>query len=480
MRAKLNRFTKFTNSLLPHETHYLLSIQVFEDEKKRSILERVDYNCRNIDQFTPYDTTLDKRKYTNLKNWIIDRLKAIDVDEQFEWMSYLERQITIDAITAEEEKKLLKAIRKYEHPHFFFTKFYQLVRDYRHFLLIRMRYEDHALASQFLERYREAYETSKRINEQIHQASLDIIKQYSGNSTESIQWEDWLTEVFYDETIDGLNRYLALVRIIFIDLNYGKFEKLKEKFDYIDELFKQGKYYSKRLLSNYYSNRLLLHTKFQELDEAAYYGYLSIRKKTHDYIFYVSNLCAVLLRQQKNKEALDLMQKAVPEMRKSTNFHNKIGFVAFHVKSLNANELYKNAENYAKSFLLAYRKEILQYRWHIFFTTYLETLLFQKKYVKILQTIRKNQLLDRDRKYQQKVGYLPSIPWYHAIARYREGELSWEELSEKISADIRTIAEEPGKKLLLKDLLGLLKSFLGNHYVVLQSKLEQLEPQLPL
>ena len=480
MRTKLKRFTEFANSLLPHETHYLLSIQNFEDEKKLAILERIDHNCRHIDQFTPYDPDLDKRKYTNLKNWIIDRLKAIDVDEQFEWLSYLERQITIDAISPEEEKKLLKAIRKYEHPPFFFTKFFEVVQLYRHFLLIRMRYDDHALASSFIKRYQEAYKESKKINDQIHEASFDIVRQYSGKNTESIQWEEWLTEVFYNEQTDGLNRYFALVRLIFICLNYGKFDKLKEKFAYIDELFKKGKYYSRRLLINYYSNRLLLHTKFLELDKAAYYGYLSIRKKTHDYIFYINNLCAILLRQKKYKEALDLMQQAAPEMRQSTNFHSKIGFVSFHVKCLYANGMLLNAENHAESFLLAYRKEVLRYRWHIFFTTYLEALLAQKKYIKVLRTVRKNQLLDRDKKYQKSAGYIPSIPWYYLIAGYKEGETPWETLTDRIIRDIQEISNQPNKKVLLGELIASLKFFLGKDYVILQSKLETLQPALPL
>ena len=187
MREKLNKFTEFANSLLPHETQYLLTVQSFEDDKKLSILKQIDQNCRQIDQFTAYDTTLDKRKYTNLKNWIVNHLRAIDVDEQFEWMSFLERQITTDAITAAEEKKLLRAIRNYEHPHFYFIKFYQLVKVYRQFLLIRMRYEEYNLVNDFLNRYQEAYQTSTHINEQIHQASLDVVRQYSGGSTESIQ-----------------------------------------------------------------------------------------------------------------------------------------------------------------------------------------------------------------------------------------------------------------------------------------------------
>lgn len=473
MRQKLKRFTEFADSLLPHETQYLLAIQNFEDKKKLSILERVDNNCRRIKHFTPYDTTLDKRKYTNLKNWITERLKAIDVDEHFEWMSYLERQITIDAITPEEEKKLLKAIKKYEHPHFFFTKFFELVQHYRHFLLIRMRFRDHELASNFVAQYQEAYNTSKKINEQLHQAGIDVVRQYADNNTESIQWEDWMTEVFYDNQVDGLNRYMALIRLFFIGLNYGRFDRLKEKLDYIDELFKQGKYYSKRLLINYYSNRLLLHTKFKELDKAAYFGYLSIRQKTHDHILYVNNLCAILLRQKRNKEALELMQQSTHEMRKSKNFYNKIGFVSFHVKCLNANGLYRNAENQAESFLLAYRKEVLQYRWHIFFTTYLETLLFQKKYIKAIRTIRKNHLLDLDKKYQKKPEYIPSIPWYYLIATFKEGEISWDQMSKRIVNGVERLQTLGNKEMMLTDLMGLLKMFLENDYPVLRSKLEQ-------
>ncbi|MDV7393057.1 hypothetical protein RZS08_16920, partial [Arthrospira platensis SPKY1] len=133
MRSKLQKFTDFTNALLPHETAYLLSIQQFEDEKRLEILEQVDYNCRQIQQFTPYDENLDKRKYSNLKAWITERLHAIDVDAQFEWMSDLERKIMTDSILPEEEKQLLKAIRHYEHPSFYFFKFYELVKHYRHF-----------------------------------------------------------------------------------------------------------------------------------------------------------------------------------------------------------------------------------------------------------------------------------------------------------------------------------------------------------
>ena len=108
MRAKLQKFTDFANKLLPHETSFLLATQQLEDQVKLQILEQIHYNCQHIHQFTPYDTSIDKRKYSHLKNWINKRLTAIDIDANYEWMSRLEQKILLDQINQKEEKQLLK------------------------------------------------------------------------------------------------------------------------------------------------------------------------------------------------------------------------------------------------------------------------------------------------------------------------------------------------------------------------------------
>ncbi len=41
MRSKLQKFTEFANTLLPHETAYLLEIQQFDDKAKLAILQRM-------------------------------------------------------------------------------------------------------------------------------------------------------------------------------------------------------------------------------------------------------------------------------------------------------------------------------------------------------------------------------------------------------------------------------------------------------
>lgn len=458
MRSKLQKFNDFAQSLLPHETSYLLDIQQFEDEKRLEILRQIDHNCRNIHQFTPFDEELDKRKFSNLKTWITERLAAIDVDAHFEWMSGLEHKIMTDSILPEEEKQLLREIRHFKHPSFYFVKFFELVVHYRHFLLIRLRYADHELANEFIKRYDPMYQHSLMTNEKLHQATLDIVNQYAGDNSESIQWERWLSDVFYDEKLDGHNRYLALVRLIFIGFNYRNFEPLLEKFNYLDELFRQGRYYSKRLLLNYYSNSLLLYSKFQDFDKAAYYGYLSLRSKNHDFLFYATNLAAVLLRQEKKEEALRVMKEAYPEMKVTPNFHAKVGFVAFFIKCLNKNERYKNAENYANSFLRAYKKEIFEYRWHIFFTAFLETLLALKDYKKMIRLIRQNRLLELEKKYKSRANYLPTLLWYNAVAEYKEMTLDEESLYQLMAEQIKTLKDHPDRAPQVADLLQELKS----------------------
>lgn len=420
---QLQKFTEFANQLLPHETSYLLSVQQFEDSQKLDILKLLDYNCRNIGQFTPYDTGIDKRKYSHLKNWIRDRLLEIDVDHNYKWMLELEKKIMSDAIGWQEEKALLKAIRNYKHPAFYFSKFYELLLLYRHFVLIRLRYLDYEEVNTFLENYKADYEFSRQIGDRLNRATNDIVRQYSGGATTSAKWESWLEEVFFDEKVEGIKRHMALIRLTFISFNYRKYDMLREKYDYLDQQLCEGRYYSKRLLVNYYINRLLLHSRFREYEKAAFFGYLSIREKTHDYILYVNNLCSVLLKLNRYQQALELMRQAAPEMRDTQNMFNRVSFVAYYMGSLNKNGMYRNAEGYGETFLRAYGKDVVAHRWHLFFSHYFEALLNLGNFDKILKTIKKFDLLQKDRAFQNKPGYQPNIPvaWY--IAQYKEGNL---------------------------------------------------------
>lgn len=428
MRTKLKIFTEFVNNLLPHETRYLLSIQQMTDPVKLKILQQVDENCQSSQQTIPYNTAIDKRKYSHLKNWITKQLKAIDVDEEFAWMCELERKIHWDNINHQEEEKLLKFIRNYSPPIFNFSKFYELVRHYRQFLLIRLRYADYQFVDTFLHQYQSVYERSQLVGQQLHQATQDIIQHYAENSNESIQWEQWLSDVFYDEDLDGFNRYMALIRLIFIAFNYNKYTRIQEMFDSLDQSFSVGRYYSKRLLLNYYNNRLLLHTRLNEPDLAEYYGKLSIRGRNYDYILYVNNLCNVLLQSGKVDESWQILRQALPALKTTHNYHSRIGFVALYIKTLIMQGELEKARSYGEINLKAYEKEILRYRWHRFFASYLECLLLLGRYSEVLTLVNKYDLLEKEKKYKSRSHYLPSISIYSLLAKYQLGELNFSKL----------------------------------------------------
>lgn len=433
MKQKLRKFQEFADGLLPHETGWLVQVHQFTDPEKIAILERLDHNSRLIHQPLAFDELIDKRKYSYIISWVGERLATIDVDFQFRQLVHLEEQIATDAVQPEEERQLSRILKETDHRSYNFTKIYELARLYRHFLLIRMRYRQDQEVDEFLHKYRAQYDHSRDISDKIHYATQDIVKQYAGSPAESIQWERWLTDVFSDEQMDGTNRYMALVRLTFLYFNYKQFGPLREKFDAYDALLTRGIYYSRRLLINYYSNRLLLHNFCSEYDQAIWYGYLSIRERNTDYIHYVNTLSGVLLRQQLHEQALTVMRKAYPELKATLSFHNRLVFVAFYLRGLHANGLLTNAENYAESFLRAYSQEIFDHRWHLFFTVFFDILLHRDKTARLVRLARKYRVVQREKEQAERSGTHPYILWQYTLAAYIEMKITRARLEEVVA-----------------------------------------------
>lgn len=479
MRTKLHAFAAFAATLLPHETAYLLSVQNFRDQERLDILKRMHDNCLHIHQPAAFEETFDKRKYSTLKKWAAGKLQELDADVQFEWMNDMERKIVTDSIHPEEERTLLRALRRAKPTDYFFAKLYDLAQQFRHFLLIRMRLKEHKQADKFLKDHRGDWERSKNTFEKLHEATEDIVGQYTGGARESDQWEKWLSAVFYDDTLDGQNRYFAFVRLIFVQLNYGNLSALLEKFDYQDQVFARGVYYSKRLLLNYYSQRLLLHSKLKDYEKAEYYGNLSIRGRNSDYLFYINNLVAVLLRSKKYKQALELMKSAHHEAKTTRNVYNRIGFVAFYMRCLILNGQFKSAESFGASYLKAYAKEILEYRWHLFFTNYLSALFHLGKNARLLTIARRYDLLHRDHQYKRNKpsSYLPFIPWYCLLAEYIDTGKGLPGLSRDIQAYIAAQKPDNDRLPLVWEFLEEVKSIAPELQSIIINKSANRPPQ---
>ena len=474
-KIKLKKFTAFAKEILPHEADYLLSIQQFEDIQKVEILKRLQANAHHQQNQIHFNTSIDKRKYSSLMDWIQNRLDAIDVDKYFRWINEMDLKVTTDAITHEEERLLLRRIKHYLHPIHNFMKFFELVINYRHYLLIRLRHKEYHEANQFIENYQVQYTYSKEVNEKLHQATIDIINQFNDKKGDSRQWEDWLLGLFGDPHLDGFNRYMAVVRLTFLYFNSREFNKLKQVYDQLDTLLAQGTFYTRRILYNYYANRLMLHSKFDVLQQAEEYGYLSIRQKNSDHVQYLSNFSSILIRRGKIEEALNLLKESFAEVQKSTNFFHKIGFISFYIKCLNLNNQPQRGEMVADSFLRVYADDIMLQRWYSFFTAYIQALIRQEKYEKILHTFKKYNLIERDLEDQKKSIYLPTIRWYYEIALVKVGKMESKELVESIVQFSQAYLDDPHKTFILNQVLSELETYVPRSVIMAKTRLYKKE-----
>jgi hypothetical protein len=477
MKLKLVTFSDFANHLYPHEADYLVSIQNFDKGVNSQILNTLHSNCHNPIKTREYDKAIDKRSYSYVKSWIVKALDKADVDKFYEWLAFTEKQVMIDAITSEEEKEILAFIKTIKPSPYFFLRFYELLQYFRDYLLIRVRNQFYKPINNYLQKHEAAYHRSMEINIRLNQAAEEIIRQHETLDADPIHYSDFLQTTFNDSALDGYTRYRAVVRLTFLYYNYREFENLRVVYDELDKLFKTNVFYSKRILANYYSNRAMMHSKLNELALAEKFGFLSIRQKNSDYLFYLANLCGVLLRSGKYDKALKLMSSSIPELKKTNSFYNKIGFASFYTRTLVYNKMAKNAVSYATSFLDAYKKEIFETRWHLFFAAYLQALLSAEKYSRLLSVAKRYNLLTLEKKYIDKTVYMPVLLWYNEVALYMEGKQSKEKLEETITSSARMLLQNKYKAGRINELLDNLSACIPSEITVIRNRLLELKDE---
>lgn len=420
MKQKLAKFSAFAENLFPHEVYFLSKIQNFQTPENKEIFDIILYNLDHRNRPKSFDESIDKRKYSNLKKWMEERLTEADVDQQLIVIQQLEARVLLDQVDKRTEKEILKWLQNGDPSHYYFRRIYELAQHFEHFLLIRLRERTAERVGQYLDAHRSDFEYAQEVFNKLQQATADIISEYRNRTESHVGWEEFLSKVVYRDNIDGMNQYAAFVRLSLLYLNRGDYNHLHDLYQYIDQRFREGKYYSKRILANYYANRLLYLSRYSSLDEAEQYGYLSIKYKNADYLFYLTNLGAVLLRQGKSEVALKLLREAFPEMRQSASLHNKVGFIAFYIKCMVDIGRVSDAAEFASSFLKAYPKQVMGSRWHLFFVAYFRSLMIQEKYGRLLYLENKFKIAGLDRANRNSSSYLPTISWYISVARFIE------------------------------------------------------------
>lgn len=441
MRTKLSTFQEFTESLYPHEIEYLLSIQNFSKTINLEILRQIHTNSTSKNTIKPFDSNVDKRTYSYLKTWIQESLTKIDVDIFFEWLIEVEKRVLTDIISPADETEILIGIKQIKPSYYYFIRFYEFLQYYRDYLLVRNRTKQNTVVSEYLEKYKDNYLKSTQINHQLHLITTKIVNNLSYTKDELATTEALLQSIYYDEELDAYTRYRAIVRITIYFYNNREFEKQLVVYQHLDDLFKTPIFYSKRILANYYANRAMMHLKLNQLDLAEKYGFLSIKNKNSDYLFYLVNVCGVMLKQGRKEETLKLMRNSIPELKNTNNTYYKIGFASFYIKTLLINKKQEKAVEYATSYFEVYKKEIFEKRWHLFFCAYMGALVQSSKYSKVLSLSKRYKLVSMEKHRIDRADYLPTIQIYTLISEYLENKINSEKLINsvvKTSKDLMT------------------------------------------
>ncbi|RSK41887.1 hypothetical protein [Mangrovimonas spongiae] len=471
MKVKLKKFTEFSKTILPNEAKYLASQYKFTDDEKIEIINRLTTGAMAEKVMPSFDVDVDKRKYSYVKDWIVKKLTSIDVDKTAAWILDLKKKILLDAIASSEEKAFLNFLTNYKTVGYNFQIVYELAQEYKPYLLIRLRYKDHEIVANFLNQFEAHYKKAKNIQQNIYNATTEITSQYTKKENETKYWERWLLKVFKAEGIDGKNRYMAFITLAFLYTNYNESAKLKLLFDEIDGYFSSGYMYSRRLLSNYYASRVLMHSKENELDLAEYYAYLSIRQDNNDTLMYVNNLVAILLKNKKAEEASKVIDGYYSLYKESHNYHQKIGFYSYRVRVLNQLHQNKLAEDAAVTFLKQYKKEVLKHRWHHFFTSYFNVLIAQEKYSELLKIASKFDISKKEKERRSGHNYIPNISWSISLSRFIEGQINSSKLLEEIKAPMQGIEPTKSQRLILIQVIDTLSNNLPEAFLKLKSYL---------
>jgi tetratricopeptide (TPR) repeat protein len=424
---KLKKFIGFSDSLLPHEVLLLESSAHFQDTDRVSIFNTIKDNTLSKETKKQFDSSIDKRKYSHLMKWIEARLDDHCTDTYYKRLNDFDNKIKTDTLSSEEEKELLKLIKNYKRHHFHFIRFYEVIKNYLNFLLVRVRLNDYELINRFVHNYHDDYIRSKDISNRMTQATSEIVTDYHSNrlSQNSLKWSPWLKRLFDDESIDGFNHYQVLILLSYLALL--KSDLLQQTLEYYDKLENRlidGSYYSRKLLLNFYGNRQLILMKLHKYDDALYYGHLSIGKQGHDYIMYLNNYCFNLMKLGRPKEALKLLKDALPFVRQMTNKYNKSLFISSMVKCYNENGEFRKARQYAENQLTQFEVDILEHNWNKFFRTYLETLLNIGDYRHAKKIIKRYGLLEKENSELKVYTGYPYFKWIIALVDFKEGNTS--------------------------------------------------------
>ncbi len=459
MRAKLGKFRQFVSTLLPLEAELLNRVEQFEDQERKRILSTVYVQVTTGNSDIEFDESIDKRKYSDVLKWMQKRLEVLDVDAEYELITIAGLKIQRDEVTPELDRRIRQWLENIRHSSYNFIAFYELLQKYRQYLLIRMHFEPFERIDAYLSEYSNAFAVARKVSDRLHQSTREVVREYISGSESTSVTDRFLLDTFYDDTLDGNNRYAALVGYTFSMFNRKQYDRLALLYEHQQSLFASGAMYSKRLLLNFYSNYSVLYGHLGKGAEAIQYGYLSVKSKNNDYLHYVNNLAALLLRQNRPEECLELLRSAFPEGRNAPGFQQRLGMVTFYLLSLNRTGRFEESERFARNFFKGYKKEIFNHRWHLFISAWFQAMIQQEQFDRIILLAQRNNVIKKEKEFIQRAAYMPYIPVYYSIAAYRLGKVSRQQTRLALEELMSGIRFPEYKRKYISDLLDEIHAF---------------------
>ena len=194
-------------------------------------------------------------------------------------------------------------------------------------------------------------------------------------------------------------------------------------------------------------------------------------RTSSDYLFYMVNLCNVLIKQKKKEEAYKLMQSALSTLKQTGNYYYKIGFVSFYVRTLLEINKVNQAIEYASGFFDAFKNEIFEHRWHLFISNYLKALIHGKKYAKALSICRRYKLVTKEKQRMHRADYLPVIQYYSMVLEYQENQISKDKFLAALMKSSQEMMNNAYQTQRINDLLDEMHEYLPEEISELKRKI---------
>lgn len=349
------------------------------------------------------------------------KLHKIDVDAYYEWITKIDYQITTDAIPPEEQQRILREIQSFEPGWFHAASFYRTMQNYKRYLLIRYREKDYLIIKNFLEQYEIYYAQNEKIEKKIDDLSSKFVLPDSLVS-DSVEPADiaWLLETFNNDQISKKNRYQAIVAYNLYHIISRQITPMHAPMAALEKSLLKGDFYSRRILSNYYANKLLLRSYEGDHARAAFCGLQSIKQYTEDYLYYLNNYCSVLMNLNKFDEVLHRSRDAMHLYKSSQDSGRRLIFLANYCRCLNNYLEYKKSIRLASRLIDELGSSIFQFKWHYLFRVYFSALMQDDSHSELLRMERKYKLSDRE----NRLEFAPYLQLYTLAAGFLEMKMT--------------------------------------------------------